>query len=606
MGKLSQLGEEAVSGAGRVWQTLLMKLGMEGVLQAGLGSDVHMQCMEVLERFEQVGGSMSRDYEVEVKRQAGVMDKLYATVDNQREVTRQALASLSHRKEKEHHDGLAGQAAAILHGGVEGARRKALKNCEAYQKVIDSSNVVHHQLHSHDLPTLLTQMQSLEEMRLQSLHTALSTFSSLHSSHGKAVVALSGDIKSLVQSVQAEADIREFISRTIQQHGPPLPSQPFYYDCSITPNELRQEIEAEDKVSQSSTSEKLRPSLFYTSLEGVMEYERARFEEKKEVTAASPSYPPDIPRILPVLIAAIERLGGPTSEGIFRLSVSTDELHAVRKTLERGDYLLSSIDNPHVPAAVLKAWLRDLSSPLIPFSCYDRAIELGKLSPAQVFDAPSPNPLSVLLQSIPSLNRRVLLYLLTFLHRLTLPPWVEQSRMTQSNLAVVFSPTLLRSEGNEAVVMMRDSKWGCAFIALLMECVGRGVGWEEERQWKAKWEAKAVGLQHRGSVPPPVPAEYLSPHTSPPPSPGLVGGRVHSGMSFADQHAVHAPHRAVGESDGGAGGERGGLPQTQHTKTALSSECEALPLNWLSRLDPASGVVYYFNSVTGESQWTHP
>ena len=223
MGKLSSLGEEAVTGAGRVWQTLLMKLGMEGVLQAGLGSDVHMQCLEVLERFEQVGATMARDFEAEVKRQAAVMDKLYATVDKEREVTRQALASLSHRKEKENHDGLAGQAAAILHGGVAGARAKALKNCEGYQRVIDASNVVHLQHHSHDLPTLLNQMQSLEEMRIQSLHTSLFTFSSLHSAHAKAVLSLSGDIKALVRSVHAEADIKDFIARTIQKHGPPCP-----------------------------------------------------------------------------------------------------------------------------------------------------------------------------------------------------------------------------------------------------------------------------------------------------------------------------------------------------------------------------------------------
>ena len=626
MGKLSALGDDAMGGAGRVWQGVLMKVGMEGVLQAGYGGDVLMQCEEQLERFEQVGSLMSREHDAEVRRSAAVLDKVRVQVEKEREVTRQALASFAHRKEKENHDGVglaaAMHAAALLNGGVDGARRKALRCCEAYQRELDAANVTYQQHTRRDLPALLTQMQSLEEMRLQSLHAAFSAFASLHASHAKAVRDVSADVKSLVATVSAEHDIKGFIARVIQQHGPPLPSQPFYYDCSITPAELRQEIDAEEKRSASTASaavEARRPSLFHTSLEGVMEYEKAMFEEAgKESTASSyASYPPDIPRILPVLIAAIEGLGGLSSEGIFRLSVSSEELHAVRRTLERGDYHLSSIDNPNVPAAVLKAWLRDLSSPLIPFAAYDRCIELGKTPVSAVFDALPPNPalagLVALIQSLPPLNRRVLFYLMAFLHRLSLPPHVELSRMTVFNLAIVFSPTLLRSESNDAVVLMRDSKWGCGFIALLIESVGRGVGWEEERAWRARWEGKAAPtpspspgggrLPRPSVVPPPVPSEYLSPTSSPPPSPGLVGGRVQH-LSFAEQHAVHTPRSSTAAPS---------LPIAVHTPTAIeprqhseSSEMPALPEHWRAILDSTSGQIYYANALTSETQWARP
>ena len=618
MGKLTGLSEEDLGGAGRVWQSLLMKVGMQAVLQSGLGSDVSMQCGEVLERFEQVGLTMSRDYDAEVKRHTAAMDRVQVMVAKEREVTRQALASLAHRKERGD-EGLAGHAAAMLSGGVDGARRKALRCCEGYMRVIDTANVAHQLYHQHELPTLLTQVQSLEEMRLQSTHAALSTFASLHSAHSKALIALSGDIKGLVSSISAEQDVKDFIARTIQQHGPPLPSQPFAFDCSITANELKQEIDAEEKAAPQATSHpaipKPRPSLFYASLEGVIEYEKATLDDAKEGPAAvSATYPSNVPRILPVLIAAIEELGGPTSEGIFRLSVSSDELHAVRKRLEGGDYRLSNVNNPHVPAAVLKAWLRDLSSPLIPFACYERAIELGKVAPSSLFDSQPPHPqlpaLLSLLQSIPPLNRRVLFYLLCFLHRLTLPPCVEQSRMTQFNLAVVFAPTLLRSEGNEAVAMLQQSKHACGFIQLLMDSVGRGgVGWEEERAWKARAEVSANHpTKQRGSVPPPLPAEfaaYLSPHHSPPPSPGVVGGRVQSSLSFAEQHAAHAPRPPTPDAAAAAVVVHG-LAGVKGRAASEWLEGKELPAHWQATLDPASGEVYYFSTVTGETQWTRP
>ena len=45
--------------------------------------------------------------------------------------------------------------------------------------------------------------------------------------------------------------------------------------------------------------------------------------------------------------------------------------------MEKGDYDVKT-SSPHVPAALLKAWLRDLSVPVIPFELYDQAGEISK------------------------------------------------------------------------------------------------------------------------------------------------------------------------------------------------------------------------------------
>ena len=670
MAKLVALQEDdaadGMAGLGTVYQSLLMKVGSGGVRVAQYGNELQLQCIEPLERMYEVGQTMSREHEVTVKKHVSAVDKIHVTVAKEREVTRQALAHLAHERKKQ--EAAKGDVKASHKAAIDTARRKALKCCETYEKALETANVAHNQLTHTELPALMTQMQSLEEMRMQSLHASLTTFAALQLDWADGARGLGGDVKALVSSLHPDNDVRGFIARVIQEHGPPLPSQPFYYDMARTTTELKHEIEAEEKAhaaaaagasggsSNGSAKGGRQVALFYTTLEGVMEYERLLFEESKESGATIPplpsacsQYPPGIPRILPVLLSAIESLGGFTAEGIFRLSVSSDELLSARKRLEKGDYTLS-IDSPHVPAALLKAWLRDLSSPLIPSTLYNQSIELGKLSPSSFFDDPNTAHITALTQlvtSLPVLNRRVLYVLLVFLCRLSEPQWVEASRMSVMNLAIVFAPGLLRNEGVDAVAMMRDSKYACQLVAHLIEMVRREVGWDEERDWWRQWEGKAsirspsvvqqqppalpvlpivgprpsVSAKRPSICPPPVPSEYLSPTGSPPHSPSLTspstssssaafvgvprGGRA---VSFADRHAALAPSVAVLDA---------ATPVVVHGLSAVRNDGErksdgreetggALPSNWRAQLDPATKELYYYNVLTMQTQWSRP
>ena len=672
MAKLAALQEDdagdGMAGLGTVYQSLLMKVGSGGVRVAQYGSELQLQCIEPLERIYEVGQTMGREHEVNVKKHVSAVDKINVTVAKEREMTRQALAHLAHERKKQ--EAAKGDTRSSHKAAIDTARRKALKCCETYEKALESANVAHNQHVHTELPALMTQMQSLEEMRLQSLLAALNTFASLQVDYADGMRALGGDVKTLVGSLNADNDLRGFIARVIQEHGPPLSSQPFYYDMAITTSELKHEIEADEKAHAAAAAGVSggsvggsgkggrQVSLFYTTLEGVMEYERLMFEESKDSGAAAPSlpaacseYPPGIPRILPVLLSAIESLGGFTAEGIFRLSVSSDELLSARKRLEKGEYALSSIDSPHVPAALLKAWLRDLSSPLIPSTLYAQSIELGKLSPSSFFDDPNTAHITALTQlvsSLPQLNRRVLYVLLTFLCRLSDPQWVEASRMSVMNLAIVFAPGLLRTEGVDAVAMMRDSKYACQMVAHLIEMVRREVGWDEERDWWRQWQGKAsikspvivqqppalsvsppiiaprpsISAKRPSVCPPPVPTEYLSPSASPPQSPNpsssssslssaaAFGGLQRAGrvVSFADRHASLAPSVAVLDA---------ATPVVVHGLSAVKSDRDSkagareeadnsLPPNWRAQLDPVSKELYYYNALTMQTQWNKP
>lgn len=80
------------------------------------------------------------------------------------------------------------------------------------------------------------------------------------------------------------------------------------------------------------------------------------------------------PKILTFLANAILKLNGCQTEGIFRVPGDADLITELKLRIENGEYDLKNITDPHVPASLLKFWLRDLADPLIPTDMYDRVL----------------------------------------------------------------------------------------------------------------------------------------------------------------------------------------------------------------------------------------
>lgn len=272
-----------------------------------------------------------------------------------------------------------------------------------------------------------------------------------------------------------------FVQHVCEEHGPPLPPVPFSYNIPISLSELKS-MQFDEPPS----------SLFYSTLDGVMKHQKAleavpgstanavAASAAAAVTAGASSGGLsrwlELPLIVPTLLRAIYENGGMVSEGIFRISVGSEELTRIRRQLEQGDFALSAGGgsgggNPHVSACLLKSWLRDLAAPVVPWSLYERCIAVGQLEPFSAANADHAAAVRSVMTDLPPLNAKLLALLFGFLKRLGGEPnFVSRTRMNLANLSLVFSPGLVRSEKNDPLQMLQDTKAASNFVARAIEC----------------------------------------------------------------------------------------------------------------------------------------
>lgn len=137
----------------------------------------------------------------------------------------------------------------------------------------------------------------------------------------------------------------------------------------------------------------LKPSVFGESLLEIMRQQRLT------------DPPSEVPRIIQFLSQAILQLNGQQTEGIFRVPGDADQVTDLRVRLERGQYDVSGIHDASVPASLLKAWLRDLSGPLIPPELYDYCVKNSENAERAMG----------VLDRVPVEHRNVIEYLIGFL-----------------------------------------------------------------------------------------------------------------------------------------------------------------------------------------------
>lgn len=155
-----------------------------------------------------------------------------------------------------------------------------------------------------------------------------------------------------------------------------------------------------------------------------------------------------IPIILPFLADGILALGGTKAEGIFRVPGDNDSVSGLKLRIDRGYYTLEGVDDPHVLASLLKLWLRELCDPLVPDELYNECIQNSK----------NPEACVQIVERLPTINRRVVLFVVSFLQIFLDERTQSITKMTPANLALVMAPNLLRCNSESMSVVFTNAQ----------------------------------------------------------------------------------------------------------------------------------------------------
>jgi hypothetical protein len=148
--------------------------------------------------------------------------------------------------------------------------------------------------------------------------------------------------------------------------------------------------------------------------------------------------------VLKKLVEALEERGT-KEEGIFRVSGSTETTNQVHSTLN--DVPDVSKVRVHDIASILRKYLRDLPDPLIPASKYDLFLETQKPPTSEEKN----KALKSALGTLPEENKSGLKLLMRLLKKIA--DNSDITKMTASNLAMIFGPALLRTKGDQSSLM---------------------------------------------------------------------------------------------------------------------------------------------------------
>ena len=135
----------------------------------------------------------------------------------------------------------------------------------------------------------------------------------------------------------------------------------------------------------------------------------------------------ELPRVLVWLCDRIIFFDGHLCEGILRQSGSAADTSSIRAALNAGrePSASESSQNAHVYATLLKQWLRELASPVVPHEKYDELIN-DDIEKVAVSDA---------LDLLPDINRKVLAFVVRFIREyMLLDKVIAHTKMDATNM----------------------------------------------------------------------------------------------------------------------------------------------------------------------------
>jgi len=135
-------------------------------------------------------------------------------------------------------------------------------------------------------------------------------------------------------------------------------------------------------------------------------------------------------------------------EGLFRISGNSTDIDKYKYQIDKGDVVDFRTENdPHTLAGLFKLYIRNLPDPLLTHDLYNDFLSIQDSEVEEKMQK-----LQELVGRLPPENRTFLTELLHFLKLVS--TYSTENKMTESNLAIVFGPNLLKSN-NEMLDVMR-------------------------------------------------------------------------------------------------------------------------------------------------------
>ncbi|KAK7889011.1 hypothetical protein WMY93_024571 [Mugilogobius chulae] len=229
------------------------------------------------------------------------------------------------------------------------------------------------------------------------------------------------------------APLHNYLEGYIQRHMDPLNDNKGVAISSYAKYCYRKLTKAALTGAKKTRSEgHLQPSMFGSSLEEVMALQKERY--------------PD------------HQLPGSRPGSRRRVPGDIDEVNALKLQVDQWK-IPTGLEDPHIPASLLKLWYRELEEPLIPHEFYDECI--------RHYDNPEAAVTVVL--GLPHINKLVLCYLIRFLQVFAQPANVTITKMDVNNLAMVMAPNCLRCQSDDPRIIFENTRKEMSFIRLLIQ-----------------------------------------------------------------------------------------------------------------------------------------
>lgn len=301
-------------------------------------------------------------------------------------------------------------------------KEKAYRQCRHYQKTIKKTNQVESLYYGTQLPLVMKDLEKLEADRLYQMQQSMTNLVGIQKCYHEGTTLVLEEIDKKFSTVNPQRDIEAYVNKILTYRGHWDLPPPNEYDLSCFPEDIKN-----GRFYRSPNS------VFGSSLSHIM-----KMQENHQKYSSCPV-------VFHKLMEGLEKSGSYDAEGVFRISVPSDDVKTLSDNIDNGNYP-NEWPSAHHPAALLKAWLRLLSEPLIPSALYPDACIL-----AQNKGMDSQDAYIHLFQKLDKVNQNILLLLTEMIIRIESNS--EVTKMNMNNLAIVFAPGILRNDDSDSDMM---------------------------------------------------------------------------------------------------------------------------------------------------------